>query len=421
MSLQSINLYNLLAKKKLFKKKVNFSLKRIKEALIKLNNPEKKLNKVVNIIGSDGKYSVLTYLKFFIEADGLKASAFISPSIKSIKERFWIGDRFLTYYEIKKSISDIEKLKIPLTIFEVLTLIFILNASKQNNDFNLIEAGALFEKDSTNLFSFPFAQVVVNINKQHLNFLRRKTIDEIIKQKVGSLSQFTKLYIAEQKSHILRKIKKRLKNNLSYKIYSNSWRLKRLNKGLVYYDKKNRINVRTKNIHSEGLKKNLALAIKIALDIGIKPKVIERTIPKIKLQARVEFIDKGKLVKKLYKAEKIIIDGCHSEISGENFANYLRTINKTKYGIIGMSKNKDPFKFTKKFKGIFEKVIIVPIGPGSESINPNILKKALIFNGIKSESSKNLNEAFRKISSKESKLICVFGSLYLCGNFLNEN
>ena len=84
MSLQSINLYNLLAKKKLFKKKVNFSLKRIKEALIKLNNPEKKLNKVINIIGSDGKYSVLTYLKFFIEADGLKTSAFISPSIKSI-------------------------------------------------------------------------------------------------------------------------------------------------------------------------------------------------------------------------------------------------------------------------------------------------------------------------------------------------
>ena len=58
---------------------------------------------------------------------------------------------------------------------------------------------------------------------------------------------------------------------------------------------------------------------------------------------------KGKLVKKLYRSEKIIIDGCHSEISGENFANYLKTINKTKYGIIGMSKNKNPFKFTKKF------------------------------------------------------------------------
>ena len=27
----------------------------------------------------------------------------------------------------------------------------------------------------------------------------------------------------------------------------------------------------------------------------------------------------------------------------------------------------------------------------------------------------------KKISSKESKIICVFGSLYLCGNVLNKN
>ena len=34
----------------------------------------------------------------------------------------------------------------------------------------LVEAGALFAKDSTNVFDFPLAQVIVNINKQHLNF-----------------------------------------------------------------------------------------------------------------------------------------------------------------------------------------------------------------------------------------------------------
>ena len=48
----------------------------------------------------------------------------------------------------------------------------------------LIEAGALFAKDSTNVFDFPFIQVVVNINKQHLNFVKKKTINEIIFQKV---------------------------------------------------------------------------------------------------------------------------------------------------------------------------------------------------------------------------------------------
>ena len=66
MPLQSTSLYNLLAKKKLFKKTVNFDLERIKIALNKLKNPERKLKNVINIIGSDGKYSVLNSLKYFL-------------------------------------------------------------------------------------------------------------------------------------------------------------------------------------------------------------------------------------------------------------------------------------------------------------------------------------------------------------------
>ena len=205
---QSINLYNQLAKSKLFKKTINFDLKRIKTVLKKLNHPEKQLKNVINVIGSDGKFSLLTSLKFFIEANQQTTSAYISPSIKNIKERFWMGKEFLNYREIKDTIRIIKKQKINLTIFEVLTVVFILNAAKRKNDFNLIEAGALFAKDSTNLFDFPRAQVVVNINKQHLNFLKKKTLDEVINQKVGFLSNFTKIYVGKQKSSVLRKIKK---------------------------------------------------------------------------------------------------------------------------------------------------------------------------------------------------------------------
>ena len=174
MSSQSISLYNLLAKKKQFKKTINFDLKRIKLALNKLNNPERKLKNVINIIGSDGKYSVLNTLKYIIEENKQTTSAYISPSLKDIRERFWMGSEYLSYGEIKKSINLIESLKIRLTIFEVLTLVFIINASKQDNDYNLIEAGALFAKDSTNVFDFPLIQAVVNINKQHLNFVKKK-------------------------------------------------------------------------------------------------------------------------------------------------------------------------------------------------------------------------------------------------------
>ena len=418
---QSINLYNQLAKNKLFSKSVNFDLKRIKLILQKLNHPEKKLKNVINIIGSDGKYSLLTSLKYFIEANHQKTSAYISPSLKDIRERFWMGNNFLSYKEIKKTVKIIEKQKINLTIFEVLTVIFVLNAAKRNNDYNLIEAGALFAKDSTNLFDFPRIQTVVNINKQHLNFLKKKTLNEVIYQKVGFLSNFTNIYIGKQNSLVLKKIKKLLKRNNSSIQYSNSWKLIKLNNSFFYKDKKIKIKLNTKYIHSKGLLENLCLAIKIALDLKIDKKIIAKTIPKIKFEARIDYIIKGKLTKKIHKNEKLLIDGCHSETSGKNLANYLRTLKIPIYGIWAMTKNKDPDKFIKQFKGIFRKIITIPIENESASLSNKLLLKIAKKNNYNSETSKSFEEALKKIASRERKIVCVFGSLYLCGNILNKN
>ncbi len=418
---QSINLYNQLAKNKLFSKSVNFDLKRIKLVLKKFNHPEKKLKNVINIIGSDGKYSLLTSLKFFIEANKQKTSAYISPSLKNIRERFWMGDDFLSYSEIKKTIKLIEKQRIHLTIFEVLTVIFILNAAKKYNKYNLIEAGALFAKDSTNVFDFPWAQVIVNINKQHLNFLKKKNLDEIINQKVGFLSNFTNIYIGKQKPKVLIKIKKLLKKNSSFIQYPNSWKLIKLKNNFFYQDKKVKIRLNTKYIHSKGLLENLCLAIKIALDLKIDKKIIIKTIPKIKFQARIDYIKEGKLIKKIKKNEKIIIDGCHSEVSAKNLADYLKTLKQPIYGVWGMTKNKEPDRFIKQFKGLFKKIIAVPIENENYSISNKLLLKIAKKNNYRAEISNNLEQALKKITSRENKIICVFGSLYLCGNFLNKN
>ena len=128
---KSINLYNQLANHKLFNKTVNFNLQRIKLALKKLNHPERKLSNVIQVIGSDGKFSVLRALRFFIEGNNQTVSTHVSPSLVDIRERFWMGNRYLSYSEIKSTIKLIEKLKIPLTIYEVLTLVFLINASKK--------------------------------------------------------------------------------------------------------------------------------------------------------------------------------------------------------------------------------------------------------------------------------------------------
>jgi len=418
---QSINLYKQLANHKLFNKTINFNLKRIKLVLKKLNHPEKKLGNVINFLGSSGKFSTLFSVKNFIEANGQTVTAYISPSLKDIKERFWIGNRYLTHQEIKQSIKIIEKLKVPLTIFEVLTVIYIMNASKQNSNYNLVEAGALFAKDSTNVFDFPLAQVVVNINKQHLNFLTKKTLDEVVYQKVGFLSNFTNIYVGKQKPNVLRKIKNNLKKNKSNIVYSNSWKLIKKKNQYFYQDKKNKIQLITKVIHSKGLLENLCHAIKIALDLKIKKKIIEKTIPKISFEGRFQYLDKGKIKKKLKKNEKIMLDGAHAETDAKNLVDYLKSIMLPKYGIWAMMKNKEPNLFIKQFKGTFKKIVTIPIENEHGSMSSKELSKIALKNKFNVEKANSFNEALKKISSKEKKLIVCFGSLYNVGNILNKN
>ena len=90
---------------------------------------------------------------------------------------------------------------------------------------------------------------------------------------------------------------------------------------------------------------------------------------------RIDYIVKGRLAKKIYKNEKLLIDGCHSETSAKNLANYLKTLKVPIYGIWAMTKNKDPNRFIKQFKGIFKKIITIPIENESAALSNKLLVK----------------------------------------------
>ena len=86
-----------------------------------------------------------------------------------------------------------------------------------------------------------------------------------------------------------------------------------------------------------------------------------------------------------------------------------------------MMKNKDPSSFIKQFKGVFEKIYTVPIDGEKNSMPPKILAKIARKNKMSAFSFNDFDTVLKKISNKERKTICVFGSLYQCGNILNKN
>jgi len=419
MSQLSTKLYQKLQKQ--YSRRINLDLKRIRKVLKKLNNPEEQLNNVVNVIGSDGKNSFLTSLKYFLEANGEKVNAFTSPHLYDVRHRFWLGNKFISLKEIKKYKKIIERTKQRLTLFELLTCIYVLAATKTDFDsYNLCESGLLFKKDSTNLWSNPLAQVVTNINFQHQEWVRPKTMTEICRQKVGYLSDDTTIYIGKQKAKTLKIIKNILKNNSSNQIIYGSWKIINKNKKKYYKDKKNLIKLNSKQIHSDGLWENVGLAIKVALDFGINPKLIKKTVPNIQFEGRVQFV-RGKLIKILKKNERLLLDGCHSDEATKNLARYLKKFKVPIYGICGIQKNKNPNQLIKNFKGIFKKVVTFKIPDEPNAMNSSNLRKIAKKNGFDTIEAKNIKDALKKISTSEKKIVVLWGSLYAVGHALSIN
>tara|TARA_Y100000590_G_scaffold94226_1_gene106743 strand:- start:150 stop:1406 length:1257 start_codon:yes stop_codon:yes gene_type:complete len=405
---------------KQYSRRINLDLKRIKKVLEKLNNPEEQLENVINIIGSDGKNSVLTSLKYFLEANNKKVNTFTSPHLYDVRHRFWLGNRFISLKEIKKYKKIIEQTKQKLTLFELLTCIYILAATKTDVDsYNLIESGLFFRKDSTNLWPSPLVQICTQVNMQHTEWIQPKTISEICKQKVGYLSEDTTIYSGKQKPKTFKIIKKILKTNPSEKVLYGSWKIINKKNKKYYKDKENLIKLDSKYIHSHGLWENVGLAIKVALDLGVDSKTIKKTLPKVRFEGRVQFI-KGKLTKNLKKT-RILVDGCHSNESTKNLAGYLRKFKIPIYGICGMLKNKDPNQLIKNFKGIFKKIITVKIPDEPNAMSSLDLRRIAEKNGFQAMESKNIKDALKKIPRKEKNIVAIFGSLYHVGKALSIN
>ena len=417
---RSINLYKKLQKQ--YSKRINLDLNRINKVLKKLKNPHLDLKNPINILGSDGKFSVLTSLQHFLEADNKKVTTFTSPHLYDLRHRFWLKNKFISINKINKLKKIIEKTAVKLTLFEFLTCIYILAAKNEKNiKFNLIESGLLFKKDSTNLWKEPKIQIVTNINYQHQDWVSPKTITEICNQKVGFLSKKTTIYVAPQDAKVLKIIKKILKKNPSKKIYSSSWRMVYKKNSYFYKDKQNSIPLKLNYVYSKGLISNLCLAIKVALDLGVQKKNILKVIPKIRFQGRIQYINNGKLKNLLGKNEKLLVDGCHSIQSAKNLFNYLKTLNEPIYGIWGMQKNKLPDKFISSFNNIFSKIYTVTIPNEPNSLSSNMLKTIGKNFGNKIESASSVKESLIKVSNNKKKTIVIFGSLYLVGDVLSKN
>ena len=411
-------------------KSIDLSLDRIKRLLKDLDNPQKKIKNVIQVVGTNGKHSFCTSLKEIFETAGYTVNLNVSPSLRKFNERYYFLGKYISDNKLLKLLLEVEKINQgkSITFHEFISACYFLESSRNQSDINIIEAGLFFRLDASNVLEKNIASVIMPIGVDHKDFLKKGTIDEIVYEKCSSLLGKSKIFISKQESNILNKIQKNISKNSSEKfIFGKNFTYKKFLKGFVYKDKMGKINLPLPNLLGDFQIDNISTAIFVSRNLkkfNINESHIKKAIINIKSEGRLQNITHGRLRSYVNKNNKILVDGAHNSLAALQIKKYLKSL-KTEKKIImmlGMMSNKDHKEFIKILKDVVDSIVVLDIPNQINFIKKEKLLKIAISFGIPTTIENSITSAFKKISKKNSNaIIFCTGSLYFAGEILNLN
>ena len=411
-------------------KSVDLSLDRIKRLLKDLNNPENKIENVIQVVGTNGKHSVCSTLREIFETAGYSVNMNISPSLKKFNERYYLSGKHISddqLYDLLIEVENINKNK-DITFHEFICACFFLAASRKKSDITILESGLFFRLDASNVLKENIASIVTPIGMDHKDFLKKGTIEEIVYEKCSHLLDGSKIIVSEQKHEILKNIKDNISKNSSLKfIFDRDYKYTKTNNGFIFKDKKGEINLPFPNLLGDFQIGNVCAAICTIRNLNqfkIKEAHIRDAITKIKSEGRLQFIKQGNLRKYVTNKNKILIDGAHNILAAKAIEKYLAGLSSGRKIImlIGMMANKEHKKFIEIFKNRVESIIALDIPNQVNFIKKEKLSKIAESCGIKSKTENSIELALKNASKEnDNAIIFCTGSLYFAGEILNLN
>ena len=408
-------------------KRIDLSLDRVCNLLKKLDNPQNKINNIVHIAGTNGKFSTLKFIQDILKSNNKSTNAYISPHLIRFNERFQLMDKEISNEELYSVLNKVKDFNHsdPITFFEITSSAFFEAASNSPADYTLLEVGLGGRLDSSNVIT-PAISVITSISRDHQDFLG-DSIEMIAFEKSGIIKSDIPAIIGYQPYPEAREM---LMDQAEYKkapIFAHGihWNLTEHNDKLIYEDDQNKIEFDTLITHNVFQKKNLGLALATASklpNIDIKSFVSKNLHNKTYFPGRMEKISDGKLGSTIASTNELYLDGSHNEDAASNLNETINQLTNKKLCIIlGMINTKDPISYLSKFDKI-DALTVITIPNEESAIDSNEL-----YAGLK-KYYKNLNradsiqEALANLNNDyQDARILICGSLYLAGKVLEMN
>ena len=408
-------------------KRIDLSLDRVCNLLEKLDNPQNKINNIVHIAGTNGKFSTLKFIQDILKSNSKSTNAYISPHLIRFNERFQLMDKEISNEELYSVLNKVKDFNHsdPITFFEITSSAFFEAASNSPADYTLLEVGLGGRLDSSNVIT-PAISVITSISRDHQDFLG-DSIEMIAFEKSGIIKSDIPAIIGYQPYPEAREM---LMDQAEYKkasIFAHGihWNLTEHNDKLIYEDDHNKFEFDTLITHNVFQKKNLGLALAAAsklTNIDIKSFVSKNLHNKTYFPGRMEKISDGKLGSTIASTNELYLDGSHNEDAASNLNETINQLTNKKLCIIlGMINTKDPISYLSKFDKI-DALTVITIPNEESAIDSNELYAGLKKYYENVNRADSIQEALANLNNNyQDARILICGSLYLAGKVLEMN
>jgi dihydrofolate synthase/folylpolyglutamate synthase len=414
-------------------KLIDLTLDRMTRILAQLDHPERKLPPVIHVAGTNGKGSVIAFMRAMLEADGKRVHVYTSPHLVRFNERFRIAGQLVSDEELGAVLAECERVNAgaPLTLFEITTAAGLLLFSRHPADVLLLEVGLGGRLDATNVVDRPAASVITPISRDHAEYLG-ENIDQIAVEKAGIIKEGVPVVVGVQHRDALSVIERRAARlNAPIRIAGEDWTAGEERGRLVYQDEERLIDLPAPKLYGRHQFENAGLGVAALRSVpSLTPRFssLEAGVINAEWPARMQRLASGTLFLRAPQGGELWLDGGHNPDGGRAIAAALADLEERAPRpvvlIVGMLTSKDCEGFLRNFAGLTRRIIAIPIEGQKNAMSPDDISDVARNIGIPAMTRTSLKAALDATEMLEldpPPRILITGSLYLAGEVLKQN
>ena len=418
---------------RLHPKLIDLGLDRSFALLEKLGNPHHRLPPTIHVAGTNGKGSVIAFLRAIAEAAGLKVHVYSSPHLCRFNERIRLAGQLIDDGALADLLEEVETVNgdMAVTFFEVTTAAAMLAFSKTPADLLLLETGLGGALDSTNVLAQPLATIITPIAQDHEHFLGT-TLTQIAGQKAGIMRAETPCYSAHQAPEALRVLDDfAAEIGTAVIVTGRDFGINRPADGGIEITLDGAVTLLPRpGLRGPHQLDNAGLAAACFCDLASKgllaswPRISDRKILASGVESavwpgRVQHLATGALARH-WSHQPIWLDGAHNAHGAQALAAALGQIHRGKWNIIcGALSTRNPAEFIAPLANLAGPVRCLAIPDQDASLSAGQMADAATQQGLDATPVSGIMSAFDNLDLTCPVIIC--GSLYLAGHILVQN